>query len=47
MKDNKVVGEEKILLNIGRLRNIEMGRDGYLYVSVENPGNVFRLMPVK
>jgi glucose/arabinose dehydrogenase len=47
MKDNKVVGEEKLLLNIGRLRNIEMGRDGYLYVSVENPGNVFRLMPVK
>jgi glucose/arabinose dehydrogenase len=47
MKENKVVGEEKVLLNIGRLRNIEMGRDGYLYVSVEGPGNVFRLMPVK
>ncbi len=47
MRDNKVVGEEKLLLNIGRLRNIEMGRDGYLYVSVEGPGNVFRLMPVK
>ena len=47
MKDNKGVGEEKLLLNIGRLRNIEMGRDGYLYVSVESPGNVFRLMPVK
>lgn len=47
MKDNKVVGQEKILLNIGRTRNVEMGRDGYIYVGVEGPGTVYRLKPVK
>jgi aldose sugar dehydrogenase len=43
--DNKVTGQERILLNIGRLRNVEMGTDGYIYVSVEKPGLVYRLMP--
>jgi aldose sugar dehydrogenase len=47
MTGNKITGHEKLLLNIGRMRNIEMGNDGYLYVSTENPGMVYRLMPVK
>jgi glucose/arabinose dehydrogenase len=46
IKDNKVVDQEKILLNIGRVRNVEMGKDGYLYVSVEGPGAVYRLKPL-
>jgi glucose/arabinose dehydrogenase len=46
VKNNKVVSEEKILLNIGRVRNVEMGRDGYLYVAVEGPGAVYRLKPL-
>jgi glucose/arabinose dehydrogenase len=45
MKDNKVVSQEKILLNIGRTRNVEMGRDGYIYVGIEGPGTVFRVIP--
>ena len=47
MKGNKITGHEKLLLNIGRMRNIELGNDGYLYVSTENPGMVYRLMPMK
>ncbi len=47
MKGNKIIGHEKLLVNIGRMRNIEMGTDGFLYVGTENPGMVFRLMPVK
>lgn len=47
MKGNKITGHEKLLVNIGRMRNVEMGKDGYLYVGIENPGMVFRLMPVK
>ena len=47
MKGNKITGHEKLLVNIGRMRNIEMGTDGYLYVGTENPGMVFRLMPSK
>jgi glucose/arabinose dehydrogenase len=45
IKDNKVIAQEKVLLNIGRMRNVKMGLDGYLYVGVENPGMVFRLRP--
>lgn len=46
IKDNKVVDQEKILLNIGRVRNVEMGKDGYIYVAVEGPGAVYRLKPM-
>lgn len=44
IKNNKIIGQEKLLQNIGRVRNVSMGNDGYLYVSVENPGMVFRLV---
>ncbi|MEM6316520.1 MAG: PQQ-dependent sugar dehydrogenase [Bacteroidota bacterium] len=43
--DNKVVGEERLLENIGRLRSVIMGNDGYIYIGVEAPGYVFRLKP--
>ena len=46
IKNGKVVGEELLLKNIGRLRDVRMGPDGYIYVSVENPGYVFKLIPV-
>ncbi|MDW7695761.1 PQQ-dependent sugar dehydrogenase [Flammeovirgaceae bacterium SG7u.132] len=46
IENGKVVKEENILKGIGRLRNVEQGPDGYIYVSVENPGYVFRLMPI-
>jgi glucose/arabinose dehydrogenase len=47
MENGKVVKEEILLENLGRLRNVQMGRDGYIYVGVEDPGYVFRLVPVK
>ena len=47
MENGKVVKEEILLENLGRLRNVQMGRDGYIYVGVEDPGFVFRLVPVK
>ncbi len=46
VKDGKVTGEELLLKNIGRLRDVRMGPDGYIYVSVENPGFIFKLIPV-
>lgn len=45
MEGDKVIGEEKLLKNIGRLRDVKMGNDGYIYITVENPGYVLRLMP--
>jgi glucose/arabinose dehydrogenase len=45
IKDNKIIDQEKVLKNIGRIRNVEMGTDGYIYVSIERPGTVFKLIP--
>ncbi|SFG31969.1 PQQ-dependent sugar dehydrogenase [Pontibacter chinhatensis] len=47
MDGTKVLGEEKLLKNIGRVRDVKMGPDGYLYVAVETPGTIYRLMPVE
>lgn len=46
VENNKIVREEKLLEDIGRVRAVEMGPDGYLYVSIEDPGYIFRLIPV-
>jgi glucose/arabinose dehydrogenase len=46
IEGNKVVKEENILKGIGRLRTVEQGPDGYLYVAVEKPGYIFRLKPI-
>lgn len=41
----KVIAEEKLLEGIGRLRNVIQGSDGYIYIGVENPGRVYRIVP--
>lgn len=42
----KVVHEEKILENFGRMRSITQGPDGYIYVGTEGPGMIVRIVPV-
>lgn len=42
---NSVENHEIMLREAGRVRVIETGPDGYLYIGVENPGVVFRLIP--
>ncbi len=45
--DGESVTEEDLLLpNIGRLRNVYSGPDGFLYVATEEPGRIYRLRPV-
>lgn len=44
---NKVVSEEILLKNIGRLRNVKQGPDGFLYIGVEGPGRIYKLVPVE
>lgn len=43
---NKVVKEEKLLEGLGRVRSIEEGPDGYLYIGIENLG-IVKLYPNK
>ena len=46
MANNKVTKSYKELLNVGRVRNVKMGNDGYIYLGVEDPGMVLRVTPV-
>lgn len=41
--NGEVEEEERILKDIGRVRAIEMGDDGFLYVGVEEPGRILRV----
>ncbi len=47
VKGNKVVGEEILFKNIGRVRDVRMAPDGFIYLTVENPGIVYKLVPLK
>ncbi|MCG1037110.1 PQQ-dependent sugar dehydrogenase [Polaribacter sargassicola] len=44
LKDNKVFKEVKLLKDIGRVRSVEQGLDGYIYIGVENLG-IVKLLP--
>ncbi|MFT2008197.1 PQQ-dependent sugar dehydrogenase [Pontibacter sp. 13R65] len=46
IENGKIVSEEKLLQNIGRIREVRMSPDGYLYVGVET-GHVYKLVPVE
>lgn len=46
LQNNKVVHQEKLLENIGRVRNVKVGPDGLIYVAIEKPGKILRLIPV-
>ncbi|TXK37876.1 PQQ-dependent sugar dehydrogenase [Pontibacter qinzhouensis] len=45
IENGKIVREEKLLPNIGRVREVRMSPDGYLYIGVET-GHVYKLVPV-
>lgn len=47
VNNNSFVTQEKLLDKVGRVRAIEQGPDGLLYIATESPGLVLRLVPVK
>ncbi len=42
---DKTVNAFKLLENIGRIRNVKQAPDGFIYVSVESPGRIIKLVP--
>ncbi len=42
---DKVVNQERLLEGIGRVRNVEMSPDGYIYVAIEKPGKILKIIP--
>lgn len=47
MRNNRVIGSEKLLPKIGRVRHVLQAPDGFIYITVERSGKVYRLAPVK
>jgi glucose/arabinose dehydrogenase len=47
IKNNSVLHREKLLEGIGRVRNVVMSPDGYIYFAIETPGKIMRLIPVE
>jgi len=44
IEDNKVVYREKVAEDIGRVRDVIMGVDGYIYIAIENKG-IYKIVP--
>jgi len=44
---DRVVHTEKLAEGIGRVRNVVMGPDGLVYIGLEEPGMIVRLVPVE
>lgn len=42
----EVKEQERLLENIGRVRNVEIGPEGFIYVAMEKPGFIVKLLPV-
>jgi len=47
LQGNRVVHTEKLAEGIGRVRNVVMGPDGLVYIGLEEPGMIVRLVPVE
>lgn len=45
LNGQKVVHQESLLNGIGRIRAIEQGPDGLIYIATEAPGRIIRLLP--
>lgn len=47
IKNHSVIHREKLLEGIGRVRNVVMSPDGLIYIAIENPGKILRLIPIE
>lgn len=44
LNGNKIIGRQKIATDVGRLRNVAQGPDGYIYIGVEGKG-ILKIIP--
>jgi glucose/arabinose dehydrogenase len=44
LKGNEIIGRQKIATDIGRIRNIAQGPDGFIYIAVEGKG-ILKIIP--
>ncbi|MEE4197809.1 MAG: PQQ-dependent sugar dehydrogenase [Bacteroidales bacterium] len=43
---HEVIAQERLLEGIGRIRNVAVSPDGFIYVAIEKPGFIVKLLPV-
>lgn len=48
VQDGKLIEQEKLITDFGRIRDVAMGADGYVYIALEHneTGSIWRLVPV-
>jgi aldose sugar dehydrogenase len=47
LEGEKVVRQEKLLEGYGRVRNVQQGPDGHIYVALEGTGMIVKLVPAE
>lgn len=47
MKDGKLVEREELVHGMGRVREVTTGPDGYVYIALNQPDKIVRIMPAK
>lgn len=47
VNSNKIITKEMIYNPGSRIRDVETGPDGYIYLALEDPGRIVRLVPIK
>ena len=47
IESGKVIEQELIFSTGSRVRDVETGPDGFIYVAIEDPGRIIRLKPIK
>ncbi len=47
VKEGKAIEQEVLLQDIGRVRDVASGPDGLLYIALNRPGKIVRLVPTK
>jgi len=47
VQNGQYVGREELIQGIGRVRDVRVGPDGYIYVALNQPDKIIRLVPVQ
>ncbi|MDA0576538.1 MAG: PQQ-dependent sugar dehydrogenase [Verrucomicrobia bacterium] len=47
IRDHKIAEEEIVLKGIGRIRDVVNGPDGFLYLVLNGPDHIVRLIPAE
>lgn len=47
IKDGKLVEREELIWGMGRIRDVAIGADGFIYIALNGPDKIIRLVPAK